>query len=418
MKLQIKHWMFIAGMSVITIGCEKDGKETFYQYPEPTVEGIYPESGFAGSQMSINGTNFGDRVEPVKVYFNGVIADSIVSCKDNRIVVYVPEGARTGDVSLEIWQHKIESAGAFTVLPNPTVSSVTSDNTVLPVFATEGDILTITGTGFGTDASDVRVRIGQAFANVTSVNDTEIKAEVPEGYGSGMVTVSVKGYEMECAGFLEPTYTGDVTTAFLKNCTYPFARTNDELIDIWGVPADWLFNDAFYFESNGQSVNKRCLNNDMKMLSFLCNQWSTHNTEDYYLENAKMYQVTRLPKGKYLLSWDAAECSYVSGNFGMIIGVTKGNGTLPDMEGEGRTWSVSDETSFLGTDNKSYFMITDEPVTYVEGKYETFSMEFEQPEDGAQEVTLGFVANITMAGTKGGCNVTIRNISLERLTNN
>ena len=65
--------------------------------PEQTVLGIYPTSGYTLSQVAINGENFGDRLEPISVFFGDKEAE-IISCKNNRIVVVVPKDAVSSEV--------------------------------------------------------------------------------------------------------------------------------------------------------------------------------------------------------------------------------------------------------------------------------------------------------------------------------
>ena len=89
MKSLIKNIVVIGGFSALLFSCEKDGKKQEFYYPEPTVTGIYPASGYTLSQVAINGENFGERLEPVSVHFGDKKAE-VVSCKNNRIIVVVP----------------------------------------------------------------------------------------------------------------------------------------------------------------------------------------------------------------------------------------------------------------------------------------------------------------------------------------
>lgn len=145
----------------------------------------------------------------------------------------------------------------------------------------------------------------------------------------------------------------------------------------------------------------------------LCNQWANANHK-HALENAKMYQVTPLPAGTYKISWTVTECNTLGGNFGVIIGVVKGEATLPDLSVVGGAWMPVDESAFIEkTDgSKSYVRISDNKVLKAEGP-KNFDMTIVQSE--TTEVTIGFVANIGMINnnSKGG-NVDISNISIER----
>jgi len=55
-----------------------------------------------------------------------------------------------------------------------------------------GDVVTITGTGFGTAATDVKVNIGTKAITITSVTATEIKFTLPAGLTEAAITVAIK----------------------------------------------------------------------------------------------------------------------------------------------------------------------------------------------------------------------------------
>lgn len=253
MRSLIKNILLIGGLSVLLFSCEKDGKKQEFYYPEPTVHGIYPTSGYTLSQVAISGENFGERLEPVSVFFGDKEAE-IVSCKNNRIVVVVPKDAVSSEVMLKVWQYEFDNVGKFTVMSKPTITSVSSSNEESALFAAEGDVITITGISFGTEKENVMVKIGTKTAEIISVQDEEIQVKAPAGYGLGTVSLTIKGYETLGTCLLEPTYTGDLTAFALKNSSQPFTITDDALDDVWGIPTDWLFNEKFYYQENGSRV--------------------------------------------------------------------------------------------------------------------------------------------------------------------
>ncbi|NGM62618.1 hypothetical protein G5B30_11900 [Sphingobacterium sp. SGG-5] len=54
-----------------------------------------------------------------------------------------------------------------------------------------GDVVTITGTGFGVDRSKVKIRFSTVEATVISVTDTEIEVEAPQGFSDRTASVRV-----------------------------------------------------------------------------------------------------------------------------------------------------------------------------------------------------------------------------------
>ena len=58
-KYSLRLWMSMA-LSLLCLACEKDANFKEYTYPVPEITGIYPASGYVGSQVAILGKDFGD----------------------------------------------------------------------------------------------------------------------------------------------------------------------------------------------------------------------------------------------------------------------------------------------------------------------------------------------------------------------
>lgn len=93
----------------------------------------------------------------------------------------------------------------FCLLTVSTIISCKKDNqtkppaAVIPVVTNvqpknprPGDVVTITGTGFGSTATDVKVTIGTQVITITSVTATEIKFTLPAGITAGDIAVVIK----------------------------------------------------------------------------------------------------------------------------------------------------------------------------------------------------------------------------------
>ena len=327
----------LVGFSILFFSCEEDAQYKDYVYPEPTVENIYPATGYVASQIVITGTNFGDRIEPVKVLFGGVEAEKIISCKNNRIIVEVPAGAQSGDVTLKVWTHTLESAGRFTVIPTPVITAVVSDNTAGEIFAVGGDRVTIKGSAFGSVVEDVIVTINNKNAQVLSVMENEIVAEVPADYGSGLVTISVKGYEVEGTALIDPSTTGDVTRLFLKNYTQPFQRGDNDDSE-WGSALYWLKNDAF-----GGNALQFTAEVPQGLLVIQAG-WGQPNKQ-----GGELYQLTTLPEGTYDFTVTVVEDTKSAGRYGVRFAVLKGEIAFPGMSemGNPKKWEFTDKTNVL-----------------------------------------------------------------------
>lgn len=335
LKNSLNVFIFM-GLSVLLFSCEKDAKYKEYLYPVPSVENIYPASGYEASQLAITGTNFGDRVEPVKVFFGGIEAEKVISCKNNRIIVEVPANAQSGDVSLQVWTHTLESVGQFTVIPTPVIQSIRSNNEAGELFAESGDEVTIIGSAFGSDKEDVTVSINNKSAEILSVMENEIKVVVPDHYGSGLVVISVKGYEVEGTALIDPSIKGDVTRLFMKNSSQPFQR-GDSGDGEWGTALYWIFN------ANFNGANSLQFTDDIEggLLTLRGNgKW-----------DGAMYQLTSLPAGTYEFNVHIAEDIATSGRYGARFAVIKGEGAFSTMkevsQTGGKVWVFNDSSNVL-----------------------------------------------------------------------
>lgn len=330
----------LVGLTVLLCSCEKDAKYKDYVYPDPVVDQIYPVAGYVASQVAIMGHDFGDRIEPVKVFFGGVQAGKIISCKNSRIIVEVPVGAQSGDITLQVWTHTLQSVGQFTVIPTPVINSIVSNNPAGELFAQGGDEITIIGSAFGSSTEDVVVAINNKSAEVLSVMENEITAKVPDNYGSGLVVINVKGYEVEGSALIDPSTSGDVTKLFLKNCAQPFQRgdTGDEE---WGSALHWAFN------ANANSGSSLQFTDDVPegVLTLIGNgKW-----------NGSMYQLATLPAGNYDFTVQVIEDTKGSGRYGARFGVLKGEVSFPGMNeinhGGTKIWEFNDMSGVLGDVN-------------------------------------------------------------------
>ncbi|MDM8159319.1 IPT/TIG domain-containing protein [Labilibaculum sp. K2S] len=184
MKSYIKNIQFLVVFMVLAViysGCDKDPEIKMYTYPAPLPTGFSPASGYAGTLITIEGSDFGDYKNAVSVFFNGVESDLIVSCKDDEIVAQVPDGAISGKISLKVWTEIIDSIGSYIVIPSSKVSYLSSER------GKPGDEVSIIGEKFGTDMADVQIFIGDAEAVVTSVSDNEIKFTIPDASSGALV---------------------------------------------------------------------------------------------------------------------------------------------------------------------------------------------------------------------------------------
>ena len=90
------QWLVCLAVGCCFSSCKDDEESTSgYDPNKPIVlTDFYPPEGKLATQVILNGSNFGDSKENVKVFFNDKEA-SVISVKDDRMLVLAPKRAST-----------------------------------------------------------------------------------------------------------------------------------------------------------------------------------------------------------------------------------------------------------------------------------------------------------------------------------
>jgi hypothetical protein len=186
-------FLFVLITSVFFTSCfetEKVYQEDLVTYPAITVADLSPTEALSGELVTINGTNFGEFQQAGKVYFNGVIAEDVISYSDTQIVVAVPAKANSGKIQVDVWGSIQETTNEFSLIPGAEIAYYS------PSIADAGQNISIVGDNFGTDPNAISVSF---FDNVTvdiiSITNTEIIVKVPFAGGNGPITIT-KGVQV------------------------------------------------------------------------------------------------------------------------------------------------------------------------------------------------------------------------------
>ena len=166
------------------------------------IASIQPSSGLAGTTVTLNGTGFNTDVNQVVLKFNGVPA-VIQSITETQIVAIVPQGARTGNISVKYGKREIYGP-VFTV-EQPSLASFA------PTSGPVGTTVTLTGTGFDPTLAGTLVTFNGVSATVVSATATEIVVTVPALATSGDLVLTVNSFQMN-GGTFTVTPTTMVTT--------------------------------------------------------------------------------------------------------------------------------------------------------------------------------------------------------------
>lgn len=193
--MNIQHkWNFSIGIMLcflLFIGACKKDKVAIPDVPFK-INSYYPNSGNAGTLVSIVGEGFGTELAKYSASISGKAAE-VISATENTIVVRMPEAGVTGVLSIN-YDSKNYDLGAYTY-------QALSVKTVFPANGPAGSQIRITGAGFSSTTGPVTVFINGKSALVVSVSDEIIVAEVPEEAGFGPVTVKVDGKEAKGQNF-------------------------------------------------------------------------------------------------------------------------------------------------------------------------------------------------------------------------
>ena len=157
----------------------------------PSITGLNPVSGTAGTSVTISGLNLSPAVS---VKFNGVEAGFVFN-SPSSIVTNVPAGASSGFVTITTPAGTAQSQGTFVVTqaaPAPLISGFS------PTSGKPGDTITIFGANF-TSSSVVRFNgVNALFTIVDNVG--QIRAVVPQSATSGRISVTTAGGTAQSPG--------------------------------------------------------------------------------------------------------------------------------------------------------------------------------------------------------------------------
>lgn len=388
----------------VNMGIPGSTNEDFTVLAHADFNAISPASGYRKSPVTLKGKNFVGGVEGIKVFF-GKKQAVVSSCSETEIVIAVPDDVEEGDntVSIETPYEKVSMTRTFTVLPTPTVSRISAeesyvgaeitftgeklpenvlDNIQVKFGESEAEVLSCSATelkikvpapvdgSFGEVdmaliisgleiytckftiketpvitsitsgklvkaggeiiiagerlASAVlnKITIGGKEANATSISANEIRATVPDDFAGGKVALTFDGIPLEVVsdmGLVLVTAGMDLTDYVLKNCKSPIQGIGS---GEWQLPADWEMNDM---------VRNNVAGKQNDVIAFQ-RGWGKNA-----LYNAKMWQVAKLPAGKYKLqatctASNIAEKDAVK-NFAYIL-IARGTGEndIPNIE--------------------------------------------------------------------------------------
>jgi hypothetical protein len=177
-------------MAIATISCSK--KEELVDKIPAKVDSYYPNSGKAGTLVTIEGQGFSGAITEFSATVAGSSAE-VISATPTSVVLRVPKGDKSGGIVLKYGSNSFD-VGTYTY-QDLSVSKI------FPTNGTGGTQLRIDGEGFGSIDKPAEVYVNGKKALVVSVTDKVIVAEIPEDAGYGAVEVRVDGKKSQGQNF-------------------------------------------------------------------------------------------------------------------------------------------------------------------------------------------------------------------------
>lgn len=213
-SVQVKIVTKITGQTTETAG----PATLTYATPAPTVTSVSPNSGPAGTTVTITGSGF---ASGATVTFGPTSASAVTFDSATQLTATAPTGSATVDVVVTVADKSsaTTSADRYSYAappPPPPAPTVTNVN---PNSGKPGDTVTVTGTGFS--PGTVSVAFGaNAATGVTVTSSTSLTAVAPTGTGTVDVIVTVAGTPSAVSAADQFTYLVDPCVSATGNFGY------------------------------------------------------------------------------------------------------------------------------------------------------------------------------------------------------
>ncbi|TAJ78803.1 MAG: hypothetical protein EPO42_07290 [Gallionellaceae bacterium] len=174
--------------------------------PAPTITSFYPAWQYAGSAITIYGTNFDTNASNNAVNFSNKQQAVVASATSTSLVVIVPAGASYGTISVTTSGGKASSTNPFVVRTSgsnsPTITSLPSSGTL-------GSSVTIGGTNFDAVKENNLVTfngtpalVSQAIVPTSAVMATSLVVTVPDATNGNLTVTTPNGTAISSHTFI------------------------------------------------------------------------------------------------------------------------------------------------------------------------------------------------------------------------
>ncbi|MFA6016003.1 MAG: IPT/TIG domain-containing protein [Gallionellaceae bacterium] len=176
----------------------------------PTITRFYPGWQFAGSAITIYGTNFDPVAANNAVNFSNNISATVASASQTELVVIVPGGTTNGSISVATSSGTATSSTLF--VPKTNSSSTAPTIASSPREGILGTTITITGTNFSTTRAYNLVTFNGTPAEVTNASATALEVIVPDAVDGNLTVTTPTGTAISYDTFLVKPIPGSSPT--------------------------------------------------------------------------------------------------------------------------------------------------------------------------------------------------------------
>ena len=194
---------FLVVISILYFSCKRDVPQPLSPLIKLSIVNIHPITGKTQIMDTIIGTGFDVDIKNDSVYFNGA-SGATISATSTRLIVKVPGGATTGNVSISVNGNSAKGP-VFTVLDSNVINSLLITS-ISPTHGYPQSIDTLFGSGFNAAVNQNVVYFNGVSALILNASTNRLIVTVPVS-NTGTIDIVANGHT-----FIGPVYTYDTTS--------------------------------------------------------------------------------------------------------------------------------------------------------------------------------------------------------------
>ena len=176
-----------SGSFVVQVSGLETKSASFEVLASTVIDNVSPARAAPGGELTIRGQGFSAVADKNRVYLANVKLQ-VKRASERELVVVLPAKVASGELLVDV-----EGGGRVTAKSDVLVQLLPTVASFAPRKGATGSVVTLRGTGFGSDASVIEVKLGEQPLTVRSVKGTLLEVEVPPGTKSDRFALRVNG---------------------------------------------------------------------------------------------------------------------------------------------------------------------------------------------------------------------------------